>query len=283
MKNSVLLSTLAVLFCFLPVSAQNLLLNGQFSFWNGPRQPLGWTVESLSLAGVDQDSLTTYSVPYSARITRNVAGTGSNFGLRQYVSVVPNTRYTLSAWCYDDDPNARGGILITWTRADSTSLGSTAPIYSDSAVHGWQLLSGSFTSPDSASLRFAKVLMRIYGFTGGPAGGVVYYDDANFAVSAIAEERASILLRPELSIGSSISSGQIRVSVNLPQSATITIAVYDLTGTRRAELFSGRLTTGHHDIAISATSIGALANGLYFVVMEGAAPTAIVQKLALQR
>jgi len=265
-----------------PVTAQNLLQNPEFSFWSDPNHPQGWTVESLPLATVDRESATIHGAPYSARLTRNVAGTGSNFGLKQYIEVVPNFPYAVSTWCYDDDPNARGAIVITWCRADSTSLGSTSPVYSDSTIHGWQQLTNSATSPDSASLRYAKVLMRVYGFTGGPAGGVVYYDDASFGLASISEERQVPPRRIDMTLTPTIGTGEMRAAITLPRAADVTLAVYDLAGALRAQVFSGRLTAGHHDLAVDARQMARLPDGLYFAVLDGAAETAVVRKLTVQ-
>ncbi len=184
----------AIVLCGLttaPLQA-NLLENGEFSLWDSSTQPAGWIVEDSSKARIEQSADTIHSSPYACRITRLVTGTGNNYGVRQFVPVTPGRVYTFSAWFFDDEVNARGGLVITWCRGDSSAIRSTTVAYTDSSIHTWQHLVKTDTAPDSTV--YAKCMLRIYGFTGGPAGGVVYCDDAEFVegVGSITENDALV-------------------------------------------------------------------------------------------
>lgn len=256
----------------------NLLVNGDFSNWENPRKPVGWTVEDTTKARVEQESGTVRSTPYASKITRLVTGTGNNYGLRQYVNVTPGNVYTFSAWFYDDDINARGGLLITWCRQDTSAIRSTSVVYTDSAIRTWQRLSRTDTAPDSAAL--ARCLLRIYGFTGGPAGGIVYVDDAEFiATSGSIGETA-----PESTLGQRsitvLSHGPesriIRLSMN--NSGYTELAIYDHTGREMARLFSGYLGPGIHSFPVD---LGKLPSGVAFAVARGAGEFPLVTKLVI--
>ena len=278
-----LLAGLFLLVLAVPGGASaNMLLNGDFSQWDNPGQPTGWLVENDSLSTVSQEATTTHSGPYSAKLTRNVAGTGSNYGLKQFIPVVQNESYSLIAWGYDTDENARGGISITWCREDSTSLGNTGVAYTDSAIRDWQTLTRAAVAPDSPALRYAKVLVRVYGFTGGLAGGVVYFDDVDFAVGAIAEESPAATRRAEFSVMPTIGTREMKVSLVLPAAANVTLSVYDLAGALRSEIFCGSLAAGRHNLTIDAGRTTALPDGLYFAVLTGTAGSPLVRKLTIQ-
>lgn len=263
-------------------AAANMLLNGDFSQWDSPTQPTGWLVENDSLASISREATITHSGPYSAGLTRHVAGTGSNYGLKQFIPVDRNVSYSLVAWGYDTDDNARGGISITWCREDSTSLGNTGVAYTDSAIRDWQTLTRSAVAPDSPALRYAKVLVRVYGFTGGLAGGVVYFDDVDFAVGAIAEERPAMARRAEFSITPTIGEKEVKVALALPAAANVDLSVYDLAGALRAKVYTGCLAAGRHNLTIDAGRIAALPDGLYFAVLTGTAGSPLVRKLTIQ-
>lgn len=263
-------------------ASANLLLNGDFSQWDSPVQPTGWLVENDSLASVSQEATTTHSAPYSAKLTRHVAGTGSNYGLKQFIPATPNESYVLTAWGFDTDDNARAGISITWCREDSTSLGNTGVAYTDSSISDWQTLTRAAVAPDSPALRYAKVLARVYGFTGGLAGGVVYFDDIDFAVGAIAEGRTAPSRRADFAITPTVGTSEMKVTLALPATANVTLSIYDLAGALRSEIFSGSMAAGRHSLTIDAGRTARLPEGLYFVVLTGTADSPLVRKLTIQ-
>jgi hypothetical protein len=260
---------------FTGVAAANLLSNPGFTTWIDPGHPSGWTVEDtlVTRTRVEQDSITVLSAPYSAKLTRLVSGTGSNYGLKQYVPVSPGQVYTLAAWCFDDNVDGIGGISVTWCRADSSSLGNTGTIYTDSAVHTWQKLVRTDTVPDSTV--YGKVLLRVYGWTGNQPDGYVFFDDADFdtGYGAVAESRAC---RPpdgsRLEVRPNPARGPAAVSFNTNHAADVDLALYDLAGTRRLELCSGRLGPGTQRFVLSGRDGrgASLPAGAYFLVLTEA-------------
>lgn len=260
-------------------SGANLLVNGDFSQWESPVQPSGWTVEDTTKARIERCGDTVRSVPYACRITRLVAGTGNNSGIRQFVPVDPGRVYTFSAWYFDDDVNARGGLVITWCRGDSTALKSTPVIYTDSSIHTWQRLVRSDTAPDSTV--YAKCLLRVYGFTGGPAGGVVYVDDADFSEGAggVGETEGWLARGRGLNVAP-IQKGAIRISLTVNNPLTARLRVYNLLGMECAEIWRGVLAPGTHLFFWEGNN---RPPGVYFVLFENDAGVRTVQKFVLER
>ncbi len=248
------------------LAVANLLVNGDLSQWSGPYQPVGWLAEDTTKARVEQCGDPVRSPSFSAKITRLVTGTGNNYGLRQNVAVTPGQVYTLQAWYYDDDPNARGGLSITWRTAGDTFIENSGTVYTDSAIHTWQLLSKTDTAPANAAV--ANVLLRIYGFTGGPAGGVVYIDDADFSPGAGAvTETPTHSIQPVLRIApvpvhryATLVFGPL---ANRPASLTI----YDPSGTVRR---SWRLAGSSGSLTWDCTDQTGrrLPVGLYFALLR---------------
>lgn len=253
---------LAITITVTNIVTANLLVNGDFTSWENPQQPSGWIVEDTTKAKIQQEVSTIHSSPYSCKITRLVTGTGNNYGLRQYVNVIPANVYTFSAWFYDDDVNARGGLVITWCREDTSAIRSTSVVYTDSAVHTWQHLSKTDTAPDSAV--FARCLLRIYGFTGGPAGGIVYVDDAKFVAGSgsVNEANNNIVFQYNISaIPAGSKYHTIRLQLDAPNHIVLT--VFDLTGRQQKELFSGELPAGINWFKVESNE---LTSGVTFVV-----------------
>jgi len=268
-------------------SFANLLTNPDFSLWDSPSQPAGWTVEDtlVTKTRVDQEAATVRSAPCSAKLTRLVAGTGSNFGLKQLIPVAVGRAYTVSAWCYDDNVDASGGLSITWCRADSSSLGNTGVAYSDSSIHTWQKLAKSDTAPDSSV--YAKVLVRVYGYSGNQPNGFVFFDDAEFdtGMGAIAEgDPTQARLLGDLEIRPNPTTGRSSVLFNLARTGHVELDVYDLAGNSVAEVHSGALEAGRHRLPFAGRSHNGepLAPGLYFLVLTDDANRNTTRKVVLK-
>ncbi len=266
---------------FAPAGA-NLLSNGDFSDWDSLTGPTDWTVEYAPAALVEQHGDTVRSAPYSARITRLVAGTGDNNGVKQYVPVTPGEAYTISAWCYDDDINAGCGVGITWRTPDSSYIINSGTSFGDSSIHTWQRLTKTDTAPAGAG--FADVKLRVYGFTSSPAGGVIYYDDAELVQGAGAvTESPTTALVERFTVSPNPTSGRTRLSFAAPRPGRYRVDVYDLTGSPRTCVFEGTVSS-HRVVATwdGRDSKGrALRSGLYFVVMTGPDGHSAVRKLVL--
>lgn len=282
MKLTVLVVTLLLT---VPASA-NLLENGQFNNWSGI-YPTGWWVEDSTLAKIEQDSGTVRSPAYSVKATRLVEGTGSNKGVKQMVPISSGQEYTLSAWCYDDDHNASGGIGITWRDADTAYISHSGTFYSDSAIHTWQRLSKTSTAPSTAA--FADCLVRVYGFSGSPSGGIIYFDDAELVEGPGAVEEApptrGAFPGVRLNVSPNPAPGRTTLSFELSRPGRTRLDVFDLTGSRVRTLFSGN--TEHRTGAVAwqgRTNHGTLLpDGLYFAVLTDSEGRTAVRKLVLQR
>ncbi len=72
----------------------------------------------------------------------------------------------------------------------------------------------------------------------------------------------------DLTTGPNPVRGRARISYTLPQAGTVSCAVYDATGRRVAELFTGQQTAGRHSLIWDAAGCGP---GAYLVRIEGAA------------
>ena len=256
----------------------NLLTNGDFSSWSGPTQPDNWRVEDSTLAKVEQSSDPVRSPMYAAKFTRLVSGTGNNKGVLQQVPITASTEYTLSAWFFDNDVNAGCGLSITWRTAQDSFIANSGTVYGDSSIHTWQKVSKTGTAPANAAK--ADILLRCYGFTGSPPGGIVYVDDAEFDVGAGGVKDRP--LRPAtfgLSVNPNPVVGSARVSFALPRAGDVSLEVYDVAGSLCAAPFSGPLAAGRHDLAWSDVR---LAEGLYFLSLSTDCG-ASVQKLVVGR
>jgi hypothetical protein len=72
----------------------------------------------------------------------------------------------------------------------------------------------------------------------------------------------------DLRVGPNPAFGPARVSYTLPQAGVVSCAVYDGTGRRVAELYSGMQAAGEHSLTWSGAGFGP---GAYFIRIEGAA------------
>jgi hypothetical protein len=277
----ILIATLALA----ATSFANLVTNADFSLWDSPNQPTGWTLEDTTKTRVEQSSDPLRSPLYSARETRMVDSLGNNKGLSQFVAVSPNAPYALAAWCFDEDPLVKGGVSITWRKADTTYISNSGVVNSDSGLTGWQKLTKTDSSP--AEVALAEVLLRVYNLSGStPAGGKVYFDDVEFdtGYGAIIEERPgrnapaiALELRPNP------TTGQSMVSFGLARAAHVELNVYDLTGSPVAGLYAGALNAGQHRFPFTGRNReGALLPaGLYFLVLTDGTARSTVRKVVV--
>ncbi len=262
----------------------NLLENGDFSQWDSPTSPAGWIVEDTIRARIERSDSLSHSVPYSCKITRLVSGTGNNYGVRQFVPVTPGRVYTLSAWYYDDDINARGGIVITWCRGDSSAIRSTSVVYTDSGIRTWQRLVKSETAPDSTV--YGKCMLRVYGFTGSPSGGVVYADDAEFyeGGGGIAEDYRNIREEVKLRV-ISLNNGVKKISLVPGMMGSGRLDIYDITGSPRVQIYRGLFSGAEQSFIWDGTDHNRrkLPAGVYFAAFQNGQTTPLVEKFILEK
>jgi hypothetical protein len=267
-----------------PLSA-NLLQNPDFSSWDSPYQPTGWTVEDTSRTEVEQANNPARSPQYSARLTRKVEGTGNNKGLLQQVAVSPDLGYTLDVWAYDDDNDVGAGVSITWRDDGGTYISNSGVFYSDSSIRTWQRLTMVDTAPSNAAT--ADILVRTYGFTGSPSGGRFYVDDASFTQGVGVLEQPGSALRPgsAIAVEPNPTPGPSQIELEVARPGHVRLDVYDMTGSLRANVHSGGLEAGHHVFSWSGRdNVGQLLpSGLYFAVLNDSAGNATVCKLVLRR
>jgi hypothetical protein len=267
-------------------SFANLAANADFSAWESPNQPTGWTLEDTTRTRVERSSNQARSAPYSARETRMIDSLGNNKGLSQYVAVSPNAQYTLAVWCFDDDPLVRGGISINWRKADTTSYISNSGVaYSDSGLTGWQKITKSDSSPAEAAL--AEVLLRVYNLSGGtPAGGKVCFDDVEFdtGMEAIEERPGRAVTTAELELRPNPTTGRATISFELARAAHVGLNLYDLTGSSVAELYAGVLGAGRHRFPFAGRDReGALLPaGPYFLVLTDGGNQSTIRKVVFE-
>lgn len=244
----------------------NLLRNGDFSEWTGI-YPVGWLVEDTTKARVERSTDPVRSAPAAVKITRLVAGTGNNAGIKQLVPIVAGREYTLAAYALDDDNNASAGIGISWRAADTSYISHSGTSYGDSTVRTWQRVFKTATAPANAA--YADCLLRIYGFTGSQPGGVIYFDDASLVEGQGAvEERPEFLPNhAQVTVRPNPATGPARVGFAVARAGRVSVALYDRTGSRVALLADSRLAPGAHELILDR----GLPTGSYFVRVTGAA------------
>jgi hypothetical protein len=277
-----LFSALAALTLAVGALHANMLTNSDFSQWDSPTRPTGWIVEETTFVLIEQATEPVHSSPYSVKMTRLFSGIGSNNGVRQFVPAQRNQSYTLTAWWHDDNVDVRGGIGITWCRSDSTSLGSPSVVYTDSAIHDWQQLRLTATSPDSEALALVKIYLRCYGFAGNQPNGFAFADDADFDFGGIEESGSPAPGPNRLSVTPTLGRGLPRFEVRLARSAEVRLGLYDLAGNERALLFSGHLDAGQQVLPIVPGRTAALPDGIYFSVLSGTGDSPVVRKLIIE-
>ena len=286
MQHNPRLPILIAMVALAATSFANLVTNGDFSLWENPNQPSGWTLEDTTKTRVEQSSDPFRSPQYSAGETRMVDSLGNNKGLMSpLLSVSPNTAYALTAWCFDEDPLVKGGISITWRGADTAYISNSGVTNSDSGIAGWQKLIKTDSSPAGAA--FAEVLLRVYNLSGStPAGGKVYFDDVEFdtGFGAIEERAGQPAAAVELELRPNPMTGRSVVSFGLARAARVELNVYDLTGNSVARLCAGALSAGQHYFPFTGRNRdGALLPaGLYFLVLTDGGNHSTVRKVVFE-
>jgi len=176
------LSVVLVAF-FLPLQAQNIVVNGDLEVWNSDDEPAGWTkIESIS-----KESTIVHGGSFAARHT---SGDGTLDFQQDVEGIVPGTTYTIAYYFLDNDPAARHRIWSYWMDEGNTYLDDDADVlrpgtYSQDNAN-WMHYSQVLTAPASAAkFRFE---VRVYKQDGN-LGGSVFYDD--FSISG------DLIIKPE--------------------------------------------------------------------------------------
>ncbi|UCG41831.1 MAG: hypothetical protein JSU73_08045, partial [candidate division WOR-3 bacterium] len=206
----------------------NLIRNGDFRYWRSDVDPFGWFADDTTKASVGQCPDTVRSSPYSMRLTRLVSGAGDDCGVRRLIFVDEGQDYSLTAWILDQSEDAAGGIGISWYDVDTGYISSSATVYTDSGIAGWQALSVSDQAPQNAT--FADVQVRVYGRTGSQPGGSVLVDDVDLRLGLSGVTRRD---RPDdrpvvFSMAPNPTKGCVRFE--LPRGRWAQLRIYDTAG-----------------------------------------------------
>jgi len=98
------------------------------------------------------------------------------------------------------------------------------------------------------------------------------------------EEKSDLIRIPDLfdlvSISPNPFNSNTTISVSLPQSAELSVIVYNVTGQQVAELASDQFSTGNHILTFDASG---LASGIYFVHAAMQGEQGVIQKVVLVR
>ncbi len=275
MKNIMFYAS--VLFA-ISVSRAELLTNLDFSNWIDPTRPDGWVVEDTTRAPVARSSNPVLSAPYSARITRMVAGTGNNYGLNQLVPVIPNQTYTISAWYLNSSTQARGGIGVSWYTPETTFISTTGITYSDTTITTWQRVSRVVTAPANAG--FARTLFRVYGFATSQPGNTVYIDDASFSAgTALVESQSPTPHKPSVIIARPNPAAD-RIFFHAGTTTPATIEIFNMTGNLVQKLL---VPAGGTTVWNATDHAGnRLPAGIYFAQTTGTKGRSEITKLVLK-
>jgi len=287
MKKGIFLP-LAVFVLLFRFSLANLLQNANFDSWIDDSTPNNWVVEYRTYAGVNKETGTVHSTPFSAQLVRRQAGTGNNRGLRQRIPVTPGTSYTLWAWFYDNNDQADGGIVLTWRKADSSFIGSTGTVYTEDTA-AWQHLTITAVAPNSppdSVAAFVDVLLRTYGFTGSQPGGFIFVDDVDFDVSAINETKVNSSKSQEYFVGSPnpfTIRHQFKFLIN--QSISVRLLIYNNLGQMIRTFNLGTLTPGIYTLNWDGTKDDGLRTkaGIYFALLEKSGGKPEIKKIILKK
>ncbi len=284
----------AALFLLGSYASANLLSNPDFSQWDNDSTPTAWTVEARSYAPARREPGQGHSSPPCLMLTRQQAGTGNNKGVLQNVPVLPGSNYTVGAWLMtptmpDTMQFVSGRVILTWRNASGAAIGSTNPT---TYVHEpvWTNQTYVATAPNNPNgdsiAATADVLVRCYGRAGGSPGGILYVDDVSLEEGGAIAEQGNV---PRPSAGLSVSPNPVTdrfvVRFELARATGLSLRVYDLAGTLRAESFTGTLSAGPHSLSLPAVDAEQrpLPDGLYFIVLNDAGLDRAVRKLVIRR
>jgi hypothetical protein len=175
--------TVVLVAFFLPLNAQNLVLNGDLEVWNSDTEPANWNkIESIS-----KESTTVHGGSFAARHT---SGDGTLDFQQDVEGIVPGTTYTIEYYYLDNDPSARHRIWSYWMDEGGNYLDDDEDVlrpgtYSEDNAD-WMHYSQVLTAPAAATkFRFE---VRVYKQDGN-FGGSVFYDD--FSISG------DLIIKPE--------------------------------------------------------------------------------------
>ena len=252
----------------------NLVQNPSFETWTSLTQPTVWRVEDTNYARIYKESTRVFSGTYAAKLQRLQVGTGNNKGLLQRIILTSPVRGRYIARCrfYDNTDSVSGGLTITWRAADSSFISSWSTVYTTNQAT-WQVVeraAATDTAPTNAAI--ADFLLRTYGTSTTPAGGIFVVDSASFErVTAIEEQDGSNLKNVlHLEVTPNPFSTNASISFVVNPASFKAVKIYDAAGNVVRTFSSPNYMNdsyktswdGHNEHGVLS------APGVYFVVLE---------------
>lgn len=151
--------------------------NGGVERWAGePPQPEGFLADEGVL--VEHQTERVHSGTSAARLTRLTTSNADSDFSGPEQPIQGGGSYNVSVWFWDDDPNIRANVVVTWYDAArsviTTSYGTT---YTTDQPQ-WQQITRAQPMIAPAAAAFVRIGTRLYVPAGGqPTGGAVLLDD----------------------------------------------------------------------------------------------------------
>jgi hypothetical protein len=285
-KSIIILFGIALLISIVvPAYSVNLLQNPSFETWTSLRQPANWTVEDTTQAKIYKESTNVFHGIYSAKMQRLIAGSGSNKGLMQRLTIPGRGQFVARARFKENTDSVSGGITITWRRSDESFLSSWTTTYTVNSAN-WQVVQRIDTAATDAGV--ADFLIRTYGTSTTPAGGIVVVDSVFFerVTGNVEENRTTNNLIPfTLEVSPNPFSNFATINFAIEPSSFQCVKIYDATGNIVKTITKSNYTNNvFRTIWDGRNTSGQLVpDGVYFVALEtNQNKTKVVKSLLLR-
>ena len=284
-KSIIILFGIALLISIVvPAYSVNLLQNPSFETWTSLYQPANWTVESVPLTKVSKESTTVFHGIYSAKLQRFVAGTGNNKGLLQRLTIPGRGQFIARCRFRENTDSVSGGILITWRKTDESFISSWPTTYTINSAN-WQVVQRIDTAPLEAGV--ADFLIRTYGQTATPAGGVVIVDSVFFerVTGDVEENIVGSIKNLRLDVTPNPFSNFATINFVVEPASFRCVKIYDASGNVVKTITEPNyINNGFSTIWDGRNTSGQLVpDGVYFVALEtNQNKTKVVKSLLLR-
>lgn len=276
----------ALLICLaMPAYPVNLLQNPSFETWTSIRQPANWTVEDTTGAKVYKESTTVFHGTYAAKLQRMIAGTGTNKGLLQQVTIPERGQFIARCRFKENTDSVSGGMTITWRTSSGSFISSWSTQYTSNSAN-WQVIQKIDTAPLNAAL--ADFIIRTYGTSSSPAGGTVVVDSVFFEriTGNIAENNSPISAnRFSLEVSPNPFSDVATINFAIEPTSFRCVKIYDASGNVVKTITEPNYTpSGLQTYWDGRNTSGYLVpSGIYFVVLETDKSETKISKVLLSR
>lgn len=172
----------------------NLLHNGGFEEIDANGKPVGWTFQEPILVESKNPKMGKYCV----RITTD--SDSSNSINKQYVTLEPDTYYTLSAWIKTQDISKPNTVHVYPYEFEDASYGKRAILIATGGTHDWRFFSYVFKTGKDVT---GRINFRIFN-----AKGTAWFDDISLVKGAFFDtivlgrqfDKALVLVRPSVGL-----------------------------------------------------------------------------------